>query len=240
MGLIKFLIRLAISAPDADDQRSRDAARRSRPQSRPTQRRESRPVAPEKTVIVQPISQPSSRSEPSPLGRYSEAIPHAAPDPTAPQNVTLPFCRYPKREERAERAKLVYRHACTPGPTILKGKCYVIDGDTISINSVPIRLAGIDAPELDHPYGQSSKWAMVAITKGQIITARIAPEMSFDRTVAICCLPDGRDIAAELVKQGLALDWPLFSKGRYKEYEPDGVRRKLWMTNKRQPPLGPR
>ncbi|NNJ69059.1 MAG: thermonuclease family protein [Boseongicola sp.] len=161
----------------------------------------------------------------------------AHPDPAAPQNVTLPYCRYPKREERAERAKLVYRHACTPGPTILKGRCYVIDGDTISINSVPIRLAGIDAPELDHPYGQASKWAMVRITKGQIITARIAPEMSYDRTVAICCLPDGRDIAAELVKQGLALDWPLFSKGRYRQFEPDGVRRKLWMTNKRQPPV---
>ena len=172
----------------------------------------------------------------SPEKPAQPAGPLPPPDPSAQQNVTLPYCRYAKREERAERAQIVYRHACAPGPTILKGKCYVIDGDSISINSVPIRLAGIDAPELDHPYGNNAKWAMVAITKGQIITARIAPEMSYDRTVAICCLPDGRDIAAELVKQGLALDWPLFSKGLYKEYEPEGVRRKLWMTTKRQPP----
>ena len=106
------------------------------------------------------------------------AGPLPRPDPSAQQNVTLHYCRYAKREERAERAQIVYRHACTPGPTILKGKCYVIDGDTISINSVPIRLAGIDAPELDHPYGNSAKWAMVAITKGQIITARIARSLS--------------------------------------------------------------
>lgn len=188
-----------------------------------------------KTAVLQPIIQPATATRSSPAGLQTTSN-LAIPDPAAQQNVKLPYCRYPKREERAERAKLVYRHACTPGPTILKGKCYVIDGDTISINSVPIRLAGIDAPELDHPYGQASKWAMVKITKGNTITARIAPEMSYDRTVAICCLPDGRDIAAELVKRGLALDWPLFSKGRYKKFEPEGVRRKLWMTAKRQPP----
>ena len=197
-----------------------------------------RPKAASKTHRVEPDHSQKPRRHVSPPA--AKPAPRktslAHPDPALPQNVTLPYCRYPKREERAERAKLVYRHACTPGPTILKGRCYVIDGDTITINSVPIRLAGIDAPELDHPYGQAAKWAMVRITKGQIITARIAPEMSYDRTVAICCLPDGRDIAAELVKQGLALDWPLFSKGRYREFEPDGVRRKLWMTNKRQPP----
>ena len=236
MGLFRFLFRLAKAVPDPDERRLRKSARHDRPVFRPSPMPVSQVPAAQKPAVVQPIPQPSSRSVPSPMGRTGTAPLHAVPDPAAPQNVTLPYCRYPRREERAERARLVYHHACTPGPTILKGKCYVIDGDTISINSVPIRLAGIDAPELDHPYGQSAKWAMVKITKGQIITARIAPEMSFDRTVAICCLPDGRDIAAELVKLGLALDWPLFSQRRYREFEPEGVRRKLWMTNKRQPP----
>lgn len=236
MGLIRFLFRLAKAVPDPDERRSRKTARHDRPQSRLSATPPQQVAVSQKPAAVQPIPQPASVSLSSPMGRTAASVPHAAPDPAARQNVTLPYCRYPKREERAERARIVYHHACTPGPTILKGKCYVIDGDTISINSVPIRLAGIDAPELDHPYGQAAKWAMVKITKAQLITARIAPEMSFDRTVAICCLPDGRDIAAELVKQGLALDWPLFSKGRYREFEPEGVRRKLWMTNKRQPP----
>ena len=241
MGLLRLLFGNLISPPNKSDAgRSVSGVhsgktRLSRPQPRPVPHPKISKANSKTHAVVQPIRRYASDSEPSPLGRQASGQ-HALPDPSAPQNVTLPYCRYPKREERAKRAKLVYHHACTPGPTVLKGKCYVIDGDTISINNVAIRLAGIDAPELDHPYGQSAKWAMVGITKGQIITARIAPEMSYDRTVAICCLPDGRDIAAELVKQGLALDWPLFSKGRYKEFEPEGVRGRLWMTNKRQPP----
>jgi endonuclease YncB( thermonuclease family) len=41
--------------------------------------------------------------------------------------------------------------------------------------------------------------------------AKIKPELSYDRMVAECFLPDGRDLAAELVRVGLALDWPKFS-----------------------------
>ena len=120
-----------------------------------------------------------------------------------------------------------------PGPTI-SGRCHVIDGDTIVIDKMHIRLAGIDAPELDHPWGQKSKWAMVALCKGQIVTARVKPEISYDRVVAECYLPDGRDLAAELVKAGLALDWPKFSGGKYRPLEPADARKKLWRANLRQ------
>ena len=121
-----------------------------------------------------------------------------------------------------------------PPDTIVRGKCWVIDGDTIVIDKLHIRLAGIDAPELDHPFGQQSKWAMVALCKGQTVTARIKPELSYDRLVGECFLPDGRDLAAELVKVGLALDWPKFSGGKYRSLEPADARRKLWRANLRQ------
>ena len=67
------------------------------------------------------------------------------------------------------------------------------------------RLAacGIDAPELDHPWGQRSKWALVQLCMGQTVTARIKPELSYNRMVAECFLPDGRDLGAELVHSGL-------------------------------------
>ncbi len=109
----------------------------------------------------------------------------------------------------------------------LKGRAYVIDGDTIRINGTKIRLAGIDAPELDMPYGQKSKWAMVDICKGQTITAELDGERSYDRLVGTCYLPDGRDIGAELIKVGLALDLPEFSRGKYRHLEPPGARRRL-------------
>jgi micrococcal nuclease len=95
------------------------------------------------------------------------------------------------------------------------------------VKSTKIRLAGIDAPELDHPWGQQSKWAMVKICKGHMITAKLTGEVSYDRLVATCYLADGRDIGAELIKQGLALDWALFSSGKYRHLEQPGVRKKL-------------
>lgn len=121
-----------------------------------------------------------------------------------------------------------------PVETVMRGRCWVIDGDTIVIDKVHIRLAGIDAPELDHPWGQQAKWALVKMCKGQIIEARIKPELSHDRLVAECYLPDGRDLAAELVRCGLALDWPKFSGGKYAQFETAEARRKMWRIQARQ------
>lgn len=121
-----------------------------------------------------------------------------------------------------------------PTLTILRGLCWVVDGDTIVIDKVHIRIAGIDAPELDHPWGKQAKWAMVQLCKGQTVTARIRPELSYDRVVAECFLPDGRDLAAELVRAGMALDWPKFSGGKYKHLETQDARRKLWRADARQ------
>lgn len=122
----------------------------------------------------------------------------------------------------------------TPTTHILKGKCYVIDGDTIVISNTRIRIAGIDAPELDHPWGKKAKFTLIGMCRGQTVTAILKDELSYDRIVAKCYLPDGRDIAAELVRQGLALDWPKFSGGEYGHLEPADARKKLWRAAAKQ------
>ena len=109
----------------------------------------------------------------------------------------------------------------------LKGRAYIIDGDTIVVDKIKVRLAGIDAPELDQPWGQKSKWAMVKLCKGQTIRVELTGETSYDRLVGTCYLPDGRDIGEEIVKQGLALDGGHFSKGKYQHLEHPEIRRKL-------------
>jgi len=116
----------------------------------------------------------------------------------------------------------------------VSGPAYVVDGDTLVIQGTQIRLFGIDAPELDHPYGSNAKWALVSLCKGQMIHAEIAAQDDHGRTVARCVLGDGRDLSAEMVKLGLAIDWPKFSGGKYLGLEMPGVRKKLWLADARQ------
>lgn len=96
----------------------------------------------------------------------------------------------------------------------------MIDGDTIAIQKIKIRMAGIDAPELNEPWGQKSKWAIVNLCKGKTIHVDLTGETSYDRLVGTCFLPDGTDIGAELIKAGLALDGSYYSQGKYLHLEP--------------------
>lgn len=126
------------------------------------------------------------------------------------------------------------------GCSVIMGACYVVDGDTIKIKQQRIRLMGIDAPEMDQPYGEKAKWAMHGLTKGQIVSVHIVGEDIHGRSVGICYLQDGRDLAAELVRMGLALDWPYFSKGKYAHLEPEGIRKILWRQDQLQSTLAQR
>ena len=114
-----------------------------------------------------------------------------------------------------------------PDSHMLEGRVQVIDGNTIAIEDTKIRLAGIEAPELSEPWGQKPKLTMVEICNDHIISARLTGERSFDQLIGTCHLPDGRDIGAELIKRGLALDGGVYSKGDYRHLEPMGTRGKL-------------
>jgi endonuclease YncB( thermonuclease family) len=117
---------------------------------------------------------------------------------------------------------------------VITGRAYVTDGDTITISKTQIRLFGIDAPELEHPYGIRAKRALQQLCKDQIIQAEVAVTDRHGRTVAHCLLPDGRDLSAEMVKMGLAIDWPKFSGGRFKSLETPDARKKLFLADARQ------
>ena len=68
--------------------------------------------------------------------------------------------------------------------------------------------------------------------------------LSYDRSAATCYLPDGRDLSAEMVKAGMAIDWAKYSGGKYRALEVEGIRKKLWRCDARQrgrmPPPGGR
>ena len=116
----------------------------------------------------------------------------------------------------------------------INGTAWVIDGDTLVIGDRTIRLHGIDAPELDHPYGKNAKWALVKLCKGHRITAVFDGTSTHDRPVAICTLPDGRDLSAEMVRLGFAIDWKKHSGGKYRHLETPEARRLFWRADARQ------
>ena len=165
--------------------------------------------------------------------RRQEPPQHRPSEPDRPHTPT-PYVRrrppsHPRPLTKATKTNGV-EHAPPPDiPTShqLKGRAYIIDGDTIVVDKIKARLAGIDAPELDQPWGQKSKWEMVKICKGKIITVKLTGETSYDRLVGTCYLEDGTDIGAEIIKAGLALDGGHFSKGKYRHLEPAGVRQRL-------------
>lgn len=83
----------------------------------------------------------------------------------------------------------------------------VVDGDTIQVlnngNPVEIRLASVDCPELDQPYGPEARDFTVKKTAGKAIKvwpAGIDPE---GRTLAFV-FADNVDLNKELLKAGLA------------------------------------
>jgi endonuclease YncB( thermonuclease family) len=79
-------------------------------------------------------------------------------------------------------------------PEVLAGQASVIDGDTLRVAGQKVRLQGLAAPEISEAGGHKA-------------------------TAVGICYVEGRDVAAELVKHGLARDCERFSGGRYRELE---------------------
>lgn len=91
----------------------------------------------------------------------------------------------------------------------------VADGDTLTVADTQIRLHGIDAPELSTHAGALAKRQLTELIRDGAIRCDDTGERSYDRIVAICFGGDGRDLAAMMVEEGWAVDWPRYSGGRY-------------------------
>lgn len=104
------------------------------------------------------------------------------------------------------------------------GQASVIDGDTLEIHRTRIRLWGVDSPESgqlcrDDDSSQYRCGAQAANDLDTFIDHRPVSCVPlnldpYGRTVATCSV-GGTDLGEWLVRNGLALDWPQYSKGRY-------------------------
>ncbi|PUE39671.1 thermonuclease family protein [Limnohabitans sp. Bal53] len=80
----------------------------------------------------------------------------------------------------------------------------VHDGDTFTVGGESIRLASIDAPELDQAYGPSSRAHLAAMVLGQSVTVTYAHTDRYDRVLGTVFKPDCSQVNLSQVASGAA------------------------------------
>jgi endonuclease YncB( thermonuclease family) len=94
----------------------------------------------------------------------------------------------------------------------------VHEGDRLTIfhdgQRETIYLKDIDCPELKQPYGKQAKVATAAYVGNRDVTIRALKRTRQGRTSADVVLQDGRNVAQELLKEGLAWSRPETPEGR--------------------------
>lgn len=104
------------------------------------------------------------------------------------------------------------------------GSISAIDGDTLRIGGVRIRLSAIDAPELSQVCriasgrrslcgGDAQRALAALIRRGLRCTVETVDR--YGREVASCITPSNRDVGGELVRQGWAIPYWRYDGARY-------------------------
>ena len=118
------------------------------------------------------------------------------------------------------------------------GDVAVTDGDGLVMAGERIRLWGIDAPELDqtckrqgatYACGENARDALASLLTGGEVSCEPVDQDRYGRLVARC-LVQGRDLGAEMVRRGWAVDFRRYSRGAYarEEDQARAARRGLW------------
>ena len=128
----------------------------------------------------------------------------------------------------------------------LTGQASVIDGDTLEIHGTRIRLWGIDAPEssqlcrgedsLQYRCGANAANELDTFIARRPVDCSPVSLDQYRRTVARCSI-EGVDVAEWLVRNGLALDWPTYSKGKYDaaQHDAEHAGRGMWQGSYVEP-----
>jgi len=127
--------------------------------------------------------------------------------------------------------------AIAQAPQHIIGQARVVDGDTIEIGSIRIRLWGIDAPESAQPCqtdrasydcGAEAKKQLQRLVLGKSVDCVRRTLDRYGRIVALCTV-DHLDISAEMVRTGWALAFVRYSSDYVaQEQEAHLAKRGMW------------
>lgn len=114
----------------------------------------------------------------------------------------------------------------------------VLDGDTLEIGGLRIRIWGVDAPEKSqtcegqdgtvYHCGLDATAVMVELTRGQAVTCTPKDRDRYGRTVAVCYTAAG-DLGEAMVRRGWAIDYSRYSHGAYRAAEDAAKTERLGM-----------
>lgn len=170
--------------------------------------------------------------------------------------VLLPLSTPAQADVLAQWLKQGSKAAQQAGRTLRADKQYtgrvtsVADGDTLRVTDShgarhKIRLAYIDAPELQQAHGQASKRALSAEALGRIVSVEVFETDRYGREVAKVGI-DGRDLNLNQIRQGHAWHYVSIAKRRqgkadYAAYAEAEARARqaavgLWRGRKALPP----
>ncbi|EAV47249.1 nuclease (SNase-like) protein [Methylophilales bacterium HTCC2181] len=125
----------------------------------------------------------------------------------------------------------------------------VVDGDTIILQEmngkiIKVRLLGIDAPELDQPFGYESSALLTSFVENKMVYVASNKKDRYQRLLGKVLMKE-KDINYQLIKNGYAWHFKRYSSNQKKndvllyadaEKEAQQFRRGLWKALSPKPP----
>jgi endonuclease YncB( thermonuclease family) len=119
-----------------------------------------------------------------------------------------------------------YRHPERAPLAPVNGYARVIDGDSIEIAGVRIRLDGANGRAWS--CGMTAADALRRHLRGRELRCELSGRDQFRRMIAVCALADGSDVNAWLVRQGWALASGRSGNYRSEQNEAQAGRHGIW------------
>jgi endonuclease YncB( thermonuclease family) len=139
----------------------------------------------------------------------------------------------------------VIRQQAAQGPVLVAEEVFpatvlaIDDGDSVVVKTtteqVPVRVDGVDAPEMAQPGGPEAKAFLSSLLLGKTVTVRVKNHRERSARLEV----DGADVSATLIRSGMAWHCPRFTNDTVltsAEAEARAAKRGLWSAARPTPP----